>query len=104
MIAVIRLAREQQMNVRLIPTINAIVESVELAHGVFNRVFRRIPPAMRRSKSRWSRGSLDFARILGSGLFTSTLGISVFPPHAGQLRMCALIVSWGVSLSMRNLR
>jgi len=43
MIAGIRLAREKQVNVRVIPTINAIEESVELAHEIFNRVFRKVP-------------------------------------------------------------
>ena len=43
MIAGIRLAREKQVSVRVIPTINAIQESVELAHEVFNRVYRRVP-------------------------------------------------------------
>jgi hypothetical protein len=39
----IRLAREKQVNVRVTPTGNAIEESVELAHEIFNRVFRRVP-------------------------------------------------------------
>jgi hypothetical protein len=43
MIAGIRLAREKQVNVRVIPTIHAIEESVEVAHEVFNRVFRKVP-------------------------------------------------------------
>jgi len=43
MIAGIRLAREKQVNVLVIPTITAIEESVDLAHEVFNRVFRRVP-------------------------------------------------------------
>jgi hypothetical protein len=46
MIAGIRLAREKQVNVRVIPTIHAIDESVEVAHEVFNRVFRRVPEKM----------------------------------------------------------
>ena len=41
MIAGIRLAREKQVNVRVIPTSHAIDESVELAHEIFNRVFRK---------------------------------------------------------------
>ena len=48
MIAGIRLAREKQVNVRVIPTSHAIEESVELAHEVFNRVFRRVPEKMNR--------------------------------------------------------
>jgi hypothetical protein len=43
LIAGIRLAREKQVNVRVIPTSNAIDESVELAHEIFNRVFRKVP-------------------------------------------------------------
>jgi DNA-binding protein len=46
MIAGIRLAREKQVNVRVIPTGRAIEESVEVAHEVFNRVFRRVPEKM----------------------------------------------------------
>ena len=41
LIAGIRLAREKQVNVRVIPTIRAIDESVELAHDIFIRVFTR---------------------------------------------------------------
>ena len=43
MIAGIRLARERQVNMRVIPTSHAIDESVELAHEIFNRVFRKVP-------------------------------------------------------------
>ena len=43
MIADIRLASEKQVNVRVIPTSHAIYESVELAHEIFNRVFRKVP-------------------------------------------------------------
>jgi len=43
LIAGIRLAREKQVNVRVIPTSNAIDESVDLAHEIFNRVFRKVP-------------------------------------------------------------
>ena len=42
-IAGIRLARERQVNVRVVPTGKAIEESVDLAHEIFNRVFRRVP-------------------------------------------------------------
>jgi hypothetical protein len=45
-IAGIRLARERQVNVRVVPTGVAITESVELAHEIFNRVFRRVPQTM----------------------------------------------------------
>ena len=37
LIAGIRLAREKQVNVRVIPTITAIEESVELAYDIFIR-------------------------------------------------------------------
>jgi hypothetical protein len=43
LIAGIRLARERQVNVRIIPTGNAIEESVDLTHQIFNRVFRKVP-------------------------------------------------------------
>ncbi|ADW69032.1 hypothetical protein [Granulicella tundricola] len=43
MIAGIRLARERQVNVRVVPTRVAVDESVELAHEIFNKVFRRVP-------------------------------------------------------------
>jgi hypothetical protein len=46
MIAGIRLAREKQVNVRVIPTSHAIEESVELAHEVFNRAYRKMPREM----------------------------------------------------------
>ncbi|MBB5056060.1 MinD-like ATPase involved in chromosome partitioning or flagellar assembly [Granulicella aggregans] len=42
LIAGIRLAREKHVNVRVIPTSAAIDESVELAHEIYNRVFRRV--------------------------------------------------------------
>ena len=43
MIAGIRLAREKQVNIRVIPTRAAIEESVDLAHEIFNRIFRKVP-------------------------------------------------------------
>ena len=46
LIAGIRLAREKQVHVRVIPTSNAIDESVDLAHEIFNRVFRKVPDRM----------------------------------------------------------
>jgi hypothetical protein len=46
LIAGIRLARERQVNARVVPTQNAIEESVELAHAIFNRVFRRVPESL----------------------------------------------------------
>jgi hypothetical protein len=47
MIAGIRLAGEKQVNVRVIPISHAIDESVELAHEIFNRVFRKVPERMK---------------------------------------------------------
>jgi hypothetical protein len=43
LIAGIRLARASQVNVRVIPTSNAVDESVDLAHEIYNRVFRKVP-------------------------------------------------------------
>jgi hypothetical protein len=43
LIAGIRLARERQVNVRVVPTGKAIEESVDLAYEIFNRVFRKMP-------------------------------------------------------------
>jgi hypothetical protein len=43
LIAGIRLARERQVNIRVVPTSQAIQESVDLAFEVFNRVFRSVP-------------------------------------------------------------
>jgi hypothetical protein len=43
LIAGIRLARERQVNVRVVPTGKAIEESVDLAFEIFNRVFRKVP-------------------------------------------------------------
>jgi len=42
-IAGLRLAREKQVNIRVVPTRTAISESVDLAHEVFNQVFRKVP-------------------------------------------------------------
>ena len=43
LIAGIRLARERQVNIRVVPIRQAIEESVDLAHEIFNRVFRKVP-------------------------------------------------------------
>src|SRR5271170_2598890 len=43
LISGIRLARETHVNHRVIPTSNAINESVDLAHEIYNRVFRKVP-------------------------------------------------------------
>ena len=48
LIAGIRLARERQVNVRVVPTGKAIEESVDLAYEIFNRVFRRVPEKISR--------------------------------------------------------
>jgi hypothetical protein len=50
LIAGIRLAREKQVNVRVTPTGNAIDESVDLAHEIYNRVFRKVPERLNREK------------------------------------------------------
>jgi hypothetical protein len=42
LIAGIRLARERQVNLRVVPTSHAIDESVDLAHEIYNRVFRKV--------------------------------------------------------------
>ncbi len=49
LIAGIRLARERQINIRVIPTSHAIDESVDLAHEIFNRVFRKTPEKINRT-------------------------------------------------------
>jgi hypothetical protein len=46
----IRLARERQVNVRVVPTGKAIEESVELAHEIYNGVFRKIPEILRQNE------------------------------------------------------
>lgn len=43
LIAGIRLARERQVNIRVVPTGKAIEESVDLAYEIYNRVFRKVP-------------------------------------------------------------
>jgi hypothetical protein len=40
-IAGLRLAREHQVNSRVIPTRQAIEESIDLSHEIFNQVFRK---------------------------------------------------------------
>lgn len=47
-IAGLRLAREKQVNVRVIPTSHAIDESVDLAHEIFNRVYGKVPQRLNR--------------------------------------------------------
>jgi hypothetical protein len=43
LIAGIRLARNKQVNLQVVPTSVAIEESVDLAHEIYNRVFRKVP-------------------------------------------------------------
>jgi hypothetical protein len=43
LIAGIRLARNKQVNVQVVPTSVAIEESMDLAHEIYNRVFRKVP-------------------------------------------------------------
>ena len=43
LIAGIRLARERQVNFRVLSIDAAINESIDLAHEIFNRVFRKVP-------------------------------------------------------------
>jgi hypothetical protein len=43
LIAGIRLARNKQVNIQVGPTSVAIEESVDLAHEIYNRVFRKVP-------------------------------------------------------------
>ena len=47
-IAGVRLARESQVSTRVVPTIKAIEESCDLAHDIYNRVFRKMPGAMKK--------------------------------------------------------
>jgi hypothetical protein len=47
LIAGIRLARERQVNVQVVPTGKAIEESVDLAFEIFNCVFRKLPEKMK---------------------------------------------------------
>jgi hypothetical protein len=47
-IAGLRLAREKQINIRVSPTRVAIEESVDIAHEVFNQVFRKVPDTLER--------------------------------------------------------
>jgi hypothetical protein len=47
----LRLARQNQVNVRVIPIRDAVEESVELAHDIYSRVFRKMPKAMEKVPS-----------------------------------------------------
>ena len=50
-IAGLRLAREKQVNHRVVPTSAAIDESVDLSHEIFNRVFRKVPERVEQERS-----------------------------------------------------
>jgi hypothetical protein len=47
-IAGLRLARERQVNMRVVPTRTAVEESVDMAHEIFNSVFRKVPQKIER--------------------------------------------------------
>jgi hypothetical protein len=47
LIAGIWLARERQVNVRVVHTSHAIDESFELAHEIYNQVFRKVPDRLK---------------------------------------------------------
>lgn len=49
-IAGIRLARASQVHPRVIPTNQAIDESCDLAHEIFNRIFRKVPERVEQLK------------------------------------------------------
>ncbi len=65
-IAGIRLARERQVNVRLVPTGKAIEESVDLAHEIYNRVFRKVTGRLENS------GNLQWLLYIDAKLANST--------------------------------
>ena len=56
LIAGIRLARERQVSVRVLPTIRAIEESVDLSHEIFNTVFRKMPFLMEKRENTFTGG------------------------------------------------
>jgi hypothetical protein len=47
LIAGIRLARKKQVNVRVLPTIHAIKESIDLARKIFREVYKDVPERVR---------------------------------------------------------
>ena len=47
LIAGIRLARERQINMRVIPTRTAVEESIDMAHEIYAQVFRKVPEQMK---------------------------------------------------------
>jgi len=64
-----RLARERQVNVRVIPIGTAIGESVDLAHEIYNCVFRRVPREMR------TKITADDVRVSDRGLSLTPLNV-----------------------------
>lgn len=46
-IAGLRLARQSQVSVRVLPTIHATEESIDLSHEIFYRIFRKVPQRMK---------------------------------------------------------
>ena len=55
MIAGIWLARESQVNPRVVPTSAKIGESVDLAYEIYNRVFAKVPEKVEKIKG-WGSG------------------------------------------------
>ena len=47
LIAGIRLAREKQVNMRVIPTRTAVDESIDMAKEIYSQVFRKVPEQMK---------------------------------------------------------
>jgi hypothetical protein len=47
LIAGIRLAREKQVNIRVIPIRTAIDESIEISREIYCQVFRKVPEQMK---------------------------------------------------------
>ena len=47
LIAGIRLAREKQVNMRVIPTRTAVEESIDMAKEIYSQVFRKAPEQMK---------------------------------------------------------
>ena len=57
LIAGIRLARERQVSVRVVPTVKAIEESVDLSHEIFNTVYRKVPAKMEKRENTFTGGA-----------------------------------------------
>lgn len=52
LIAGMRLAREKHIHVQVLPTMDAIEESVDVAHEIFNIVFQKMPEAIETKSER----------------------------------------------------